>query len=257
MGKAIPWTQEQVLYLKKYYPYKPTSDLCKFLNKNAHAINQYAGTRKIYKVVATRAKNNLMALFNESLESFYWLGMIAADGYVSKEGHLMLVQCLKQRRHLQKFANFISSKISIIKNQGINKTDSCRVNAMNGKEALKIRSLFGTITQKTYDPLNIAWLKKDSHFLAFLIGFIDGDGTIRKGGYIRIQCHGNMLQTFTKMNERIFKIFKEYGKVFMGNRENKYATFDLNKRKIVIGIKKFALINDLPIKNYKWNRIKL
>ena len=88
------WTKEELGILKeKYSTIENIEDLLMFLPKRtAKSINRKVclmGLKRDNKVRRrTTYKNNLKNLLNKSLESFYWIGFIFADGSIDACGEL-------------------------------------------------------------------------------------------------------------------------------------------------------------------------
>lgn len=127
----------------------------------------------------------LLDLFNQS---FYWLGVILADGNFYKNRFELSFKT-SDLYFLQQFGNYINfdnSKIKYRKNNSY-----CL--AFSNKDNLSIiRQKFNIHYCKTYNPCDFSYYENysETQLLSLLIGFIDGDGCISKDGkYISIIAH--------------------------------------------------------------------
>jgi len=104
---------------------------------------------------------------------------------------------------------------------------------------------------KTYVPCDFNKLTKDE-LVPIAIGFIDGDGSINKRGYITIKVHKNWEENIIKMlspfTDKFNKIYTPY---YDGNLVSCHVT-DIEITKY---IKNLAINLKLPILKRKWNNI--
>lgn len=132
--------------------------------------------------------SNLDKLLEESLESFYWLGFIIADGSFYKyRFELGLKE--SDLSHLEKFKDFLQSNSKIIYRS---KTKSYRFGFNNRFSIPKVMEKYGIHYAKTYNPCTFDPFKNYSQnlLMSLFIGIIDGDGHIDKQGrYITITAH--------------------------------------------------------------------
>ena len=77
----------------------------------------------------------------------------------------------------------------------------------------KIKSKFDFKKRKTYNPpLDVLWMKKD-FFWSFLIGFIDGDGSIFWSSnrlYLSIKCHISWFDVLQQIGSRFNPVIKPH-----------------------------------------------
>ena len=119
-------------------------------------------------------------LLDESITSFYWLGLVISDGSFYK-GRFEIGLSEKDYDYLLEFAKYIgfdSEKIDYRKN-----TNSYRICFCNQKNIEIFMEHFGLHYRKTYNPIdydNVFRKYTTEQKLALLIGIIDGDGNINK-----------------------------------------------------------------------------
>lgn len=126
------------------------------------------------------SKNNLDKLLEETIDSFYWLGFIIADGCFNNN-RFELGLSEKDLNHLNLFKTFINFDKDLRYRE---KTKSYRLQFDNRHSIPKVMEKYGIVNAKTYNPIDFSIFKKYSKDLitALLIGIIDGDGTIAKNG---------------------------------------------------------------------------
>jgi hypothetical protein len=212
-------------------------------------------------------------IFSDSLESYYWLGFLFADGHFYKKRSISLEVSINDLHHLEKFKSFTGSdnKISTIErtNVGMFKTAVVTTVSFNITDTIsigKLCDLFEIKSNKTYRPPIIRTSSMtDDQFLALIIGFIDGDGCIRKRNkhtlILNIKVHKNWLDNLKIIEENLRKItqikFKDHMcKIIKDHKTNtEYAKLEISKRNILKYLKIFANNNKLPILKRKWDLV--
>lgn len=127
---------------------------------------------------------------NLNKENVYWLGLLLADGYISKNDNAIELG-LKDKDHIEKFKNCLHS------DHKINKKLDSRWNTYMYRlkfhsERIKNRLIqLGIEPQKTYKSFNIPNEIMNSNFISdFIRGFFDGDGHISEGNNGELQQVG-------------------------------------------------------------------
>lgn len=167
-------------------------------------------------------KNNFCRLLESSPVAHYWVGFLLADGSLSKKGQLTLSCCVENKNHIEHFASFVNSRVKIEKESTsgykIGKP-YCRVAIASKINSQKLTDKFGFYNRKTYNPPPIEKycdIEQDL-FLSLLVGFIDGDGTIRQTSSrgkrrnacaIRIKLHKSWLVFLTMCCDRLNAIIQ-------------------------------------------------
>lgn len=260
-AKRISWRklpQDQLDLIKSEYPKGNLDELSKKMGKNKHAISELARKYGIKREIDITRNGSLEPLFSGTLESFYWLGLIAADGYVSKRGHFMLSQTEKDKETVDKLANYLSTSIYVMptKNCGYNTTNAhYRVNISDIVLGKKLREIFGLsdTDQKTYTGISLDFIKTEEQAVAFLIGFIDGDGSRDKSGSYRIQCHKSWYSTFEKLIIKLGKSFGDYrlSVNYVTSRNDSFANFGIRSAGSK-QLRKFVIDHNLPASSRKF-----
>lgn len=181
-----------------------------------------------------------------------------ADGSLKPNGRLVLTESAKDKQHLEIFAKFIDCPM-----YGDNA--SCkgkiypqyRVAAMNVKWAKLFRSKFDFNHNKTLNPPKTVHFNNTSLFLSFLIGYIDGDGSINKQSgrqdcIIRIQVHSGWQKLLQLWINELVRIAEVPFQIVKINKRG-YTFVALANQKLVLFLKKQAV--KLPVLNRKWDLI--
>jgi hypothetical protein len=113
----------------------------------------------------------------------YWGGFLAADGclgnYEGRSKRLQIRLSSVDRIHLQRFCECIEFTGNIIDSVDKYGYESSHI-IISGTDniAMQLGKLFNIIPNKTY-VLNPPNIKEDRHIWSYLIGLIDGDGSIK------------------------------------------------------------------------------
>lgn len=119
-------------------------------------------------------------------EKAYWVGFIAADGCVfrrEKNGSLLINLNRKDKRHLEKFRDFMKSNVEIkdyIASDGYctNSPSEMSKICFNSIDLVDDLTAIGVTPKKslTLKPPKI----KEEYYLPYIMGYFDGDGSLYK-----------------------------------------------------------------------------
>lgn len=246
----------------EHYPKGDLDLLCGQVGKSRHALEEWARRHGIKRLVSGTRNGDLTKLLDGTMQSYYWLGFYAADGYIAENGHFMCSQSEKDKELIINLAKYLETTIynmpiSNCKTNYPNRKPSYRVNVCDKKIGVQIREMFGIKIgeQKTYKTLNLDWMKdNDTKNIAFLIGFIDGDGYIHNASSIRIQCHKSQEDFFYSLKKKINHplinesiIYQQFKK----SHNDYYATWRFNIRPTKF-LLNFINDNNLICSQRKW-----
>lgn len=121
----------------------------------------------------------------ESLESYYWAGFIAADGYINEKSNYVSIKLTESdSHHLQKFLDVTQSSNTILNSNDItdipfNKKPRKRIVIRNPNWVKILKDKFNLHQAKslTHEPPNDKLWSIDQ-IKSYIIGYLDGDGTI-------------------------------------------------------------------------------
>ncbi len=272
------WTEEELRIIIKCYSNSSSKELLNLLEKRSwSSILAKAKTLNLKRAeyqYSTMRKSNVDVLLNDSVQTYYYIGLLFADGYFTNK-KLQLNQCMKNKNMVYKFAEYIGT-------ENIKVYDENKPVEILGKKTMKHGQILCYVKDskiipmikdkydiqyeihkksKTYNPPSLSVFKNisDDLFLSFLIGFIDGDGSIYKsknnGRSIVITSHKNwnaILEYWVYRLQKIFKvklnkkIISEYKSCVRMRWHNSF---------VIDGLINFIYKNNLYICKSKWNKI--
>lgn len=206
---------------------------------------------------------NFKKLLKEKPISYYYMGLIVADGCFSltknNRFRFNILLHKKDKIYLEKLAKYISYTRKIYR-----PTEShLQLDMIDDVNIPKVMDKFDLKFRKTYNPPNNLNIKNDILFLSFLIGYIDGDGCIlkRKRGYINLKCHSSWKICFSNWVKRLYDIANQEKtpkiKLLKTSGWSKdYLVFtSIANKEINILLKNTIEKYDLPVFKRKWDRI--
>jgi hypothetical protein len=197
-------------------------------------------------------------LLRSTKEAYYWIGFLMADGHINFNTHtIVLVLANKDKGHLIKYAQYMKFKGTYTKCHN-NATRVCISDKTIVKRIIK---KFGFTPRKTYTPCKLNWIftVSDNLFLSFLIGFIDGDGCIRKV-YNREDCSISLevYHTWKDNFNRILKRLAQITKIISPKAritKRGYVAVRFTNSIITNFLKKKAMSLKIPYLKRKWGAI--
>lgn len=236
--------------------YKRKSDLDKAIRANTKCLSCSDNSGKYkkgeFQIRSNNiAENNLDKLLDLSLQSFYWIGFILADGSFSKFRFDLGLQ-ESDLDQLERFKDYINYNKPIKYRQS---TKSYRIAFSNRESIPKFMKFFGIHYRKTYDPCDFSSFDKYSkeQLLALLVGIIDGDGCISKHKntfYISITAHKSWKNFY---NDLINKLNIDFHINHINNTDT--ICIQTGKQSNVQFLKRFILNSNLQVLDRKWNKI--
>jgi predicted DNA-binding protein YlxM (UPF0122 family) len=182
-----------------------------------NAINEYINTYisvdeicKKYNITKTRLLDNCKyrrgnankgrkynlnedKIFNDSREKFYWIGFIAADGCIADNRTLAIELKSIDKKHLQKFANFLETN-KPIKDRINNLNVECSRITIHSVNIVNELAKYNVVSNKSkIFTIPVEKIPKE-YIYDFVRGIIDGDGCIRINNHQQISlsfCSGN------------------------------------------------------------------
>jgi len=258
-GKEL--NKETANLIIQNYEYGDLDLLSNLTGIKKHAISEWARRHGLKRKIDVTRNGSLEPLISGTIESFYWLGFIAADGYIYKNGHLMVSQSEKDKNIIEKLASYLNTSIyrytpkdgSGYKNRS---SVTYRVNISDKIIGNKIRDMFNIQSNlsKTYTGISLDFITNQNQAAAFLCGFIDGDGSLTSNKTYMIQCHESWFNTFKQL---ILKLPNEIKNCYLKithqpSKKNPYVLFSLRKS-ASDSIRKFAKENNLPCSKRKFS----
>ena len=255
---------KNILYDLYIIKKKTSYEIAKILNCSQPTIFTYLKKYKIKSRNQSISKQKLLKNDNyfsiPNIENSYWAGFIAADGNIStrisSNKILTIGLSIKDKKHLEnfkssiKYSGNIKEKINTVKGK---KYKTCYIYLYSANQICNDLLLNFNITPRkslTLQPPNLIELE---HQLAYIIGYIDGDGCISycRNKYLRLQLIGtnNFLQW-------INTIYNNIGHIRKVKNTNIYelAYNGQNAKSILWNLKNFIIKNNILVLKRKWNK---
>jgi len=198
-------------------------------------------------------KQKLSKLLLDTPEAYYWMGFLMADGtFVGNR--LKIGLSIKDDDLLNRLYEFLECDNTIHTND-----IKCEFSVMDSHSVPLLRDKFNIKSKKTYNPpKSLLWMKDDLLY-SFIIGFIDGDGSIgkqygREDCILRIKVHSNWLGILNEISEFISKK-ANVGTVKARINNQGYANINLGNHILLKSIKLKAKQLNVPYLNRKWSLI--
>ena len=206
-----------------------------------------------------RIHKNLQSLYNsKSLKWFYLLGLMMSDGSFNPNSHRMrLFLNQKDKNVISYITALLGCEIKEQNNQ------TCGID-IAGQVIDEIIKEYNIHNQKTYYPCDISSIKGEN-LLAFIVGFIDGDGNIgcrssNKKLYICIKLHKSWKNNLDYISKNLYQYFgiKNYPKpvYIKKNEEIKYAAIYIRNQTVIKELYTFLNNYSLSVMDRKWGKIK-
>ena len=272
--KSTPYryTKGDVQFIKDNYGKLDTAIIAQRFGVSRTALRDKANALGL-KLPNGNRKANLEILLDGSLQSMYWIGFLLADGHFHKIGdRLRLDQDIGDISHLLKFREYVKGKtepgISESQYNGKMKR-SAYLTYVNKQVVKQLREQFEISNTKTYDPPSFTnYDLNESQWIALLIGFIDGDGSIsrtQKVGHspsisIKIEINSAWCGNLAHIKQIAYKKFGKIDKcrtpiVRTNTACRSLARTSISSPIVCNGLKTFIIENNLYVLSRKWSKI--
>lgn len=197
-------------------------------------------------------------LLNNTCESYYWLGYLASDGSFKLDAASKISRIslrVNDKESVEAFKKFleVDNKISQV--------GACyKINVMDRSTCQTLIDKYKVSNKKTYNPMIVRNLTEDK-FVSYLIGFIDGDGSIklqtkRSTPKISIKCH------FSWLNEMLYwhsQLEQFTGEIIAPPKINNqgYCSWSIASLIVIKYVKLKSRKLQLPCLKRKWDVINL
>ena len=233
------YTIQEIDYLMLNYQENSKENILLNISRSWSSIQKKVHSLGIKRIIYESKNNNkYIKLSLDIPETYYWIGLLMADGHFQKRGVITLSIHINDLEHTNRFRDYIGIKKS--SKQLISISDKLTFNKLSDK--------FKINNQKTYDPCDLSKITDEDLLFSLIVGFIDGDGNISKNG-IKIVSHKNWYNNFEIFN-----------KVLMGNiymTKKNLIILNIGKSKLLFDIKERANRLNLPLMERKWSKIDL
>lgn len=164
-------------------------------------------------------------------ENCYWAGFIAADGNITDDNSIRILIRASDEEILNEFKDCIQYTGNI-HHYNYNGRTYSRIEVFD-KELVESLHRIWNITPRKSLSFQFPKIYNESFIRAFIIGYIDGDGSISKSKYKKVQINGTysllnwmrarlMLYAQMKFKSNIYKSRSIYNFAFVGKNSDKF-----------------------------------
>jgi hypothetical protein len=196
-----------------------------------------------------------------TLENSYWAGFLAADGNIAKDLFKIGLQLSqKDVEHCRKLYETLESDSKFTEYTRKNGIKMCSFAVSSRKMVQDLITNFNITPQKTFTLKFPEHLSKENK-LAFLVGYIDGDGSIsirKKWGYRIIQFTGNygFLEESRKFLVDFFGELGYKNTTLQKGKERGWGTLAIQGKDRVSFLYQEVQKLNLPKLTRKWDKMK-
>lgn len=262
MSKKL-WNEAEKQIIKEKYGCSSQEELMGYLpGRTWSAIKVQAASLNVKSDHCRLGSADLTWLLEDTYLTYYWMGFLMADGHFSKEGTIYVALSKTDKKHLEKLAKLCNVKNLYCKKDTHKGGGDLFVMSAGHKIVVdKLKEKFSISSRKTYEPCNIS-IENDDLFLAWLIGFIDGDGCIYKTkrmSYpaIQIAIHESWINNLQYISDRLKQITTiDVPRSYLTERPG-MCHLSITNSRIVYFLKQKVIELNLPILDRKWSKIDL
>ncbi len=198
---------------------------------------------------------------SDSLLWYYCLGFLFADGHFDvQHNRINLTLHIKDLDSIKTLAQILKIDYKLDEKKNIASIDFCY------KNLNELVTKYSISNRKTYEPCNLNYLV-DKALIAFLIGFIDGDGSIgyraedKTKNKITIKLHKSWAKNLDYLITNTYKYFVDCSNIkipkvcYSSYNNSTYVSISFGNKQVLSGLKKFIIDNNIPAMKRKWNKI--
>lgn len=246
-GKEIEYK-----YKSDYNKAVRVNSVCKSCAVSKSSIFQKG--HKLNDIYSVRVNSLDKLIKDESLQTFYWIGFLLADGSFYDKSKFEFALKNSDKYVLEEFSRYIGYIGDIKYKESTNCNRICFSNSLS---IPKFMAKYGFQPNKTYNPINFDYFRKYTReqLLSLLIGIIDGDGNISKNGS---DYNNRITITSHKVWESFYKELFDYLGIdwrCTSVKDTNAISIRICKREYCLMLKKFILNNNLFYLQRKWIKI--
>jgi hypothetical protein len=272
-GRA--WTARDISELVSMNSFHNVDDMATYLKRPASSIRTKLRALSLNnQLKKTGRESKAKILLSDELASYYWIGFILADGWITKKGKGTVneigvsVSCLDYQ-HILKFANFCGVAVrSHTRNTNFkNSACMCDVSLSIAEPTTSaIIDKFGLNYRKSYNPPNVKLYEKFTNLQRFslILGYLDGDGSIidRQNGANRqiilsVQAHHSWKEFLQFTLDELQNISSVKIRSTVGINSRDHCQISITKISLLREVKRLAISNNIPLLERKWNKVSL
>lgn len=256
------WVPDEDEIMVAKYATTSTVVLSEELNRTPNAVVLRAKHLKLSKSNAIYTTTTCDALLNNSLESYYWIGFILADGHITPKYRLKITLASIDSDHLERLALLLNCPTHFAKYNTNNFNVIGNSISIAVQDSISIKELaerYDIAHNKTIIPPTFqSYRLTDDQWLALIIGFLDGDASITKlnrtsSPYnIIFKNHAAWLPNLNYIKIKLTQIFDIDSTMQAKLNTSGYAKLAISDMRIIVGLKKFIVEHGIPALERKW-----
>lgn len=259
------WTKYEDDIMQREYRSGVTREISYKLKRSESAIVLRAKHLGLEKDNSVYRNTKCWKLLDGSLPSMYWIGFILADGHITANYKLKIALSSCDKSHLEKLAEHINANVHV-KPYGKNSFnvtgEQCYISVKDVDNIRKLAEVYQIYKNKTeYPPKFETYSLTELQWLALIVGFIDGDGSITDAKRvsspvnIRFKNHKSWLGNLEFIRSILCRWADVQSRMEAKLNSKGYSCLTVTDSRIIVGLKNFILSNDIPALTRKWARV--
>jgi len=224
------WQEKEIQYLSENFGKIKARDIAQTLGRSFDAVHKKAQSLNL---IGDQGINRKYSIDEEyfkipNIENSYWAGFIAADGCVTG-GYLKIMLQLPDIIILERFKTAIKYDGPIYIDK---KRNRCSLEIHKKSIISDLYNIWSITERKSLTFKPPAQNLNDECFISFVVGIIDGDGSIyfEKNSYLRISLLGTKdLLEWIKNRLQINSSLQKTGNIYKLRYSGKYANIFISK----------------------------
>lgn len=249
------WSDDDLARLREVYPTAEMGDvLGSFPGRSSAAVKLRAQKDGLRRPPAA-PQGSLKRLLEQTPIAAYWIGFLMADGHFSERRLAVKVSVLDVD-HVRSLADWLGPGFRVKTERG------GTIASLSCQQPTTVRALrerFDISPRKTYDPPSRLPYEDTALLTAWLIGLIDGDGTIRvpygrRGAMASVVAHLAWQPLLMQVRDTLSlgTVGTRAGGV---KNARVYASLSISAHSELAELKTFASRHRLPVLERKWVKV--
>lgn len=261
------WNDEELTTLRSLYTTTSVDDVCTSLpNRSRSAIKLMASKLGLTqpKSVRWERPDCLMRLLEDTPTSWYWLGMLLADGWISDCGRLRLLQSMKDADRVYELAAYLGLSNDRVKQYtsltNVGPSTGVVLSLRHTDIVPAIKKKLMITGSKTTNPPDFQSYRIDAAgWRSLAVGFADGDGHVAwnhptwKRGAVSFKLHASWASNLQLLTNVLYRqIGTDMGPTCRINT-NGHAHVSWTNGHVVDLLRHHIQANSLPASPRKWS----
>jgi len=254
------WSNKEIELLINNNNIKNTEIFKLFPDRSKASIENQRSRLGLKKERCYYDSDSIDILLEDNHISYYWIGFLLADGCIYND-KLALSISVEDINHINKISEYIGIKTiyAVNHNKGYSNNSAMSYILISNKRLIpQIMEKFDWKYRKTYNPPDITKYKCSQELLKSLfIGFIDGDGCIRKqtgrkDTMIQFRVHSSWIVVLNAFKSVLnFNVASPYiGK-------DGYCQWNIGNHYVQSLLREHINTYNLPVLERKWNKLSI